>query len=116
MTASAPRSGQWAATACILCECNCGIEIQLGGEDGRRFTRVRGDKAHPASQGYACEKPSRLDHYQNGRDRVTQPLRRRPDERTATGVAPNELTSSEDRDWLAGTPWHKHVPVRIEAL
>ena len=28
------------------------------------------------------------------------------------GVAPNELTSSEDRDWLAGTPWHKHVPAR----
>jgi anaerobic selenocysteine-containing dehydrogenase len=79
MTASAPRSGQWLPTACILCECNCGIEVQLGGEGGRRFTRVRGDKGHPASQGYACEKPSRLDHYQNGRDRVTEPLRRQPD-------------------------------------
>jgi anaerobic selenocysteine-containing dehydrogenase len=33
-----------------------------------------------------------------------------------TGVAPNELTSSEDRDWVAGTPWHKHVPARVEAL
>jgi hypothetical protein len=32
------------------------------------------------------------------------------------GVAPNELTSTEDRDWLAGTPWHKHVPARIEAI
>ena len=31
------------------------------------------------------------------------------------GVAPNELTASGDRDWLAGTPWHKHVPARIEA-
>jgi anaerobic selenocysteine-containing dehydrogenase len=31
-----------------------------------------------------------------------------------TGVAPNELTSGADRDWLAGTPWHKHVPARIE--
>ena len=36
--------------------------------------------------------------------------------RVTTGVAPNELTASEDRDWLAGTPWHKHVPARIEAL
>ena len=27
-----------------------------------------------------------------------------------TGAAPNELTASEDRDWFAGTPWHKHVP------
>ena len=30
------------------------------------------------------------------------------------GVAPNELTCSTDRDWIAGTPWHKHVPARIE--
>jgi anaerobic selenocysteine-containing dehydrogenase len=33
-----------------------------------------------------------------------------------TGVAVNELTSVEDRDWLAGTPWHKHVAARIEAI
>ena len=46
---------------------------------GRRFARIRGDKAHPASQGYTCEKALRLDHYQNGRDRLTSPLRRRAD-------------------------------------
>jgi anaerobic selenocysteine-containing dehydrogenase len=34
----------------------------------------------------------------------------------ATGVSPNELTRSEDRDWVAGTPWHKHTPARVEAL
>ena len=44
----------WQSTACILCECNCGIEVQLGGPDGRRLVRVRGDDAHPASKGYAC--------------------------------------------------------------
>jgi len=32
------------------------------------------------------------------------------------GVAPNSLTSSQWRDAYAGTPWHKHVPARIEAL
>jgi len=32
------------------------------------------------------------------------------------GVAPNELTSSADRDWIAGTPWHKSVPARLEAV
>jgi len=31
-------------------------------------------------------------------------------------VAPNELTSLDMRDWFAGTPWHKHVPARVEAL
>jgi anaerobic selenocysteine-containing dehydrogenase len=32
------------------------------------------------------------------------------------GVAPNELTASVDRDFLAGTPWHKHVPARVERV
>jgi anaerobic selenocysteine-containing dehydrogenase len=33
-----------------------------------------------------------------------------------TGTAPNELTRAVDRDPIAGTPWHKHVPARLEAL
>ena len=70
---------QWSSTACILCECNCGIEVRLGGADGRTFERIRGDKQHPASQGYTCEKALRLDHYQNGGERLTTPMRRRPD-------------------------------------
>ena len=72
-------AGSWEKTACILCECNCGLEVQLGGDGNRHFTKIRGDKAHPTSQGYACEKPHRLDFYQNGPDRITSPLRRRPD-------------------------------------
>ena len=72
-------TSDWTSTACILCECNCGIEVQLGGDDGRRIARVRGDDAHPISKGYACEKPSRLDFYQNGPHRLTRPLRRRSD-------------------------------------
>jgi hypothetical protein len=32
------------------------------------------------------------------------------------GVAPNSLTSSGWRDEFAGTPWHKHVPARIEPV
>jgi anaerobic selenocysteine-containing dehydrogenase len=69
----------WKPTACILCECNCGLEVELGGEDGRHLVRLRGDKRHPSSRGYACEKAHRLDHYQHGRDRITSPLRRRAD-------------------------------------
>ncbi|MBK9029766.1 MAG: molybdopterin-dependent oxidoreductase [Myxococcales bacterium] len=69
----------WTPTACILCECNCGLEVELGGDDGRHLVKLRGDRRHPGSQGYACEKAHRLDHYQHGRDRVTAPLRRRAD-------------------------------------
>ncbi|WP_319452290.1 MULTISPECIES: molybdopterin-dependent oxidoreductase [unclassified Mycobacterium] len=66
----------WHSTACILCECNCGIVVQL---DDRKIAKIRGDKAHPASQGYTCNKALRLDHYQNNRNRLTSPLRRRDD-------------------------------------
>ncbi len=79
MAQSPAQASEWKSTACILCECNCGIEVQLGGPDGRSLLRVRGDDAHPASQGYACEKPSRLDFYQNGPQRLAKPLRRRAD-------------------------------------
>ncbi|MEB3371559.1 molybdopterin dinucleotide binding domain-containing protein [Saccharopolyspora mangrovi] len=36
--------------------------------------------------------------------------------RERTGVAPNDLTSARHRDEFAGTPWHKYVPARIEAV
>ncbi|WP_280267904.1 molybdopterin-dependent oxidoreductase [Nocardia wallacei] len=70
---------EWQPTACILCECNCGIQV-LVGPDGRTFDKIRGDKLHPASAGYTCNKALQLDHYQNGRTgRLTAPLRRRAD-------------------------------------
>ncbi|HYQ69677.1 molybdopterin-dependent oxidoreductase [Actinophytocola sp.] len=69
----------WRPSACILCECNCGIEV-LVGEDGRSFQKIRGDKLHPASAGYTCNKALRLDLYQNGdTGRLTKPLRRKAD-------------------------------------
>ncbi|MET9230099.1 molybdopterin-dependent oxidoreductase [Lentzea sp. NPDC003310] len=69
----------WKPSACILCECNCGIEV-LVGEDGRSFDKIRGDKLHPASAGYTCNKALRLDLHQNGNTgRITHPLRRKED-------------------------------------
>ncbi len=67
---------QWHSSACILCSINCGIRV---GVDGDRIAKVKGDPDHPASQGYICEKATQLDRYQNGRDRLTSPMRRRPD-------------------------------------
>jgi anaerobic selenocysteine-containing dehydrogenase len=68
--------GTWHKSACILCENNCGIQIQ---PDGRRFAKIRGDKDHIATRGYTCNKALRLDHYQNGAERLTTPLRRETD-------------------------------------
>ncbi len=67
------NGGNWQSTACILCSLNCGIEVQT---DGQSITKIKGDKAHPASEGYACQKAQRLDHYQSGVHRLTSPLRR----------------------------------------
>jgi formate dehydrogenase len=66
----------WQPTACILCECNCGIVVHT---EERRLAKIRGDKDHPASRGYTCNKALRLDHYQNTANRLASPLRRRPD-------------------------------------
>lgn len=73
---TANKTGEWKSTACILCECNCGIVVQV---EDRTLARIRGDKEHPGSQGYTCNKALRLDHYQNNRARLTSPMRRRPD-------------------------------------
>ena len=69
-------ANEWHSTACILCSINCGVEVKV---DGPTIKRVRGDKAHPSSEGYTCEKALRLDHYQNGPHRLTSPMRRRSD-------------------------------------
>ncbi len=74
MTTSTAASGEWQSTACILCSINCGLHVQV--EDGH-FVKIKGDKTNPRSKGYTCEKPARLDHYQNHGDRLSSPLRRR---------------------------------------
>ena len=75
MSASAQRDAK--STACILCSINCGISVET--DDHGHFARIVGDKAHPASQGYVCEKVQRLDYYQNGADRISSRMRRRAD-------------------------------------
>ena len=80
-------------TACILCSENCGLRVTLR---RRELARIRGDERHPSSKGYLCQKAARLNHYQNHRDRLSSPLRRRPDgsfEKVAWDVAIEEIAS-----------------------
>lgn len=70
---------EWKPTACNLCYANCGILARVDEETGRVIEKVRGDRAHPASRGYLCNKASRIDYYQNNRDRLNAPLRKRED-------------------------------------
>lgn len=72
---------EWQKTACNLCFVNCGLEVQVGGEDKNKILKVRGDKDHPNSKGYICNKAARLDYYQSSKARITSPMRRTIDGR-----------------------------------
>ena len=95
-------SADWQPTACILCECNCGIVVQT---DGRSLAKIRGDKNHPATAGYTCNKALRLDHYQNSRTRLTSPMRRRAGIASCTGMwklgQRSECSRRASRTWRA---------------
>jgi anaerobic selenocysteine-containing dehydrogenase len=69
-------SAEWKKTACALCSLNCGLLVQT--ENGH-FKKIKGDKAHPASEGYQCQKASQLEFYQNHDQRLTKPLRKKSD-------------------------------------
>ncbi len=99
---------EWKQNACSLCYVNCGIEVKT---EGRAITRVRGDKAHPHTAGYLCQKAQRLTWYGNHADRLTSPLRRRPDGthepidwETALAEIATRLRSVRDADRAAGRP------------
>jgi anaerobic selenocysteine-containing dehydrogenase len=75
MSVAAKAPDDWQPTACVLCACNCGVEVLVAGSS---IARVKGDRAHPASKGYACEKAQRLAYYQSN-PRILSPLRRTRD-------------------------------------
>lgn len=98
----------WQKTACGLCYMNCGLEVQV---EARALTKIRGDKSHPKSEGYACQKAQRLTWYGDHDDRLTSPLRRRPDGtyeeidwQTALTEIGERLLAIRDADAAAGRP------------
>lgn len=75
---TAPREAQpdERITFCRICEAHCGIVASVEGE---RVTKLRPDRDHPLSQGYACPKGIAMVDVQNDPDRVLHPLRRSRD-------------------------------------
>jgi len=63
-------------SACILCNQNCGVLVHQD-EDGK-FLKILGDQDHPVSEGYFCQKATRLNYYQEQK-RLTSPLRKSAD-------------------------------------
>ena len=93
-------------TACILCSINCGIDIEVD-HDKKEFVKITGDKDHPTSQGYICQKATRLNYYQN-QERLTSPLRKKADgtfEEITWDAAISEIAAKlvKIRDTYGGT-------------
>src|SRR4051812_5161598 len=63
-------------TFCRICEAHCGMVATV--DDGR-VVKLRPDRDHPLSQGYACPKGIAMLDVQNDPDRVLHPLRKRAD-------------------------------------
>ncbi|MCY4565482.1 MAG: hypothetical protein OXE40_13530, partial [Gammaproteobacteria bacterium] len=61
---------EWKPTACNLCYANCGVLARMDEETGRVIEKIKGDREHPVSKGYLCNKASRINYYQNNRDRL----------------------------------------------
>lgn len=61
---------------CGICEAGCGLIATV--EDGR-LAAVRPDPEHPASAGFMCSKGMALPAVLDDPDRVTRPMRRRPE-------------------------------------
>lgn len=59
---------------CRFCEALCGILVEV---DGDRVVGVRGDPAHPLSQGYTCPKGRSLGAFHHSPARLDVPLVRR---------------------------------------
>jgi len=64
------------ATACVICNHNCGIRVDV---DGGRIVAVRPDPASPITRGYMCNKGFSIPRYVEHAQRLERPLRRRPD-------------------------------------
>jgi formate dehydrogenase len=60
-------------TFCRICEAYCRVVAEV--QDGR-LVRLRPDREHPLSQGYACPKAIAMAEVHNDPDRVLHPLRR----------------------------------------
>ncbi|GAA1575411.1 molybdopterin-dependent oxidoreductase [Actinomadura kijaniata] len=103
-----------AVTYCRICEPLCGLTVTV--EDGRA-ARIRPDREHPLSKGFACPKGIAMSEIQNDPDRVLHPLRRRGDgtfERVSWDEALNDIArrlnalrrdhGGESIGWYFGNP------------
>ena len=95
--------------------------IRVSPHDALDLGLVDGDRARLVTQGGVTESPVEVDDaMQAGHISIPNGYGvDYPDENGEhgrVGIAPNELTHLGWEDEIAGTPWHKHVPARLEPI
>jgi anaerobic selenocysteine-containing dehydrogenase len=58
---------------CRICECMCGIEVDV---EDNRVRAIRPDRKHVATEGYACVKGTAFAGTQHSPDRIVEPMKR----------------------------------------
>ena len=89
MTDSHATQARTVSTFCRICEPSCGFIAEV---EGQQVTRLRPNKEHPATKGFACHKGLAFNDVHVDPDRVNLPLRR---QRAESAVA----NSFESLDW-----------------
>jgi anaerobic selenocysteine-containing dehydrogenase len=91
--------------------------LRMNPKDAKRLGLVDGGRARISTKRGSAEVALEIsDRMQPGHVSLPNGLGLDFPDLGTTGVALNELTASEDRDWLAGTPWHKYTPARVVAV
>ena len=65
-------------TYCRICEAHCGLDIDID-PDTETILKIRADKTHPVSRGYACIKGIGLDAIHHDSQRLNYPLKKTGD-------------------------------------
>ncbi len=63
-------------TVCVLCSHNCSLRVDV--RDGH-IENIRADDSSPVTDGYICNKGFSIDHYVNHAQRLSHPLKRKPE-------------------------------------
>ena len=96
---------------------DAGGSLRMSPDDAERLGIANGDQARITTRvGTALAPVEVNDRMQAGHVSLPNGFGLDNEDGTRAGVAANELTSLDDRDPFAGTPHHKYVPARIEAV
>ena len=63
-------------TVCVLCSHNCSLTVDI---HAGHIENIRADESSPLSHGYICNKGFSVDHYVNHAQRLSHPLKRKPE-------------------------------------